>query len=159
MTTADRSLTELLRGVRRELDSASGMDTVSLARPRAKLAWIASLLPDQRPAPRRLLDLAAEVVSAIGLDDRAIEPDHQSLVATRAAVTAVEEYLRDPAAPSTQGVLAEAGQQLMRAVGRNPTVWLRSNVEWIGATTDHTSELPRLSLERLRTPRTRRDAS
>lgn len=152
MTTADKSILELLRGVRLELDCANDMDTVSLARPRAKLAWIASLLPEKRPAPRRLLDLAAEVASEIGLDQRELEPDHRRLMATSAAVSAVVEYLMDPADSSTQGLLADAGQQLMVAIGRNPAEWHSGNVEW-NVTTIEDAGPTHLSLERLRTPR------
>ena len=152
MTTADKSILELLRGVRLELDGANDMDTVSLARPRAKLAWIASLLPEKRPAPRRLLDLAAEVASEIGLEQQEVEPDQRRLLATSAAVSAVVEYLMDPADSSTQGLLADAGQQLMVAIGRNPSEWLCGNVEW-SATSSEAVRPAHLSLERLRTPR------
>ena len=155
MTTADRSILELLRGVRLELECANDMDTVSLARPRAKLAWIASLLPEKRPVPRRLLDLAAEVASEIGLEQRELEPDQRRLMATSAAVSAVVEYLMDPAATSTQGLLADAGQQLMVAIGRNPSEWLSGNVEW-SVTTSEAVSPAHLSLERLRTPRSAR---
>jgi hypothetical protein len=153
MLTTDRSILELLHGVRLELDSANDVDTVGLARPRAKLAWIASLISEQRPAPRRLLDLAAEVASAIGLDASAGEPDHHRLVATRAAVSAVVEYLKNPAASHTEGLVAEAGQQLMRTVGRNPSAWFQSNVEWTVRTKEESGGPQHLSLERLRTPR------
>jgi|GEM_PF-4459099 len=156
MLTPDQSILQLLRGVRVELDSVNDLDTVSLARPRAKLAWIASLLSDQRPAPRRLLDLAAEVVSVIGLEESAGDPDHSRLLATSAAVSAVVEYLEDPAATSTQGLVAEAGQQLMLTVGRNPSAWFRSNVEWAAGATHANGEPQHLSLERLRTPQTLR---
>jgi hypothetical protein len=156
MTTTDRSILDLLRGVRLELDSAGDVDTVSLARPRAKLAWIASLIPDQRPAPRQLLNLAAEVASVIGIDDSAVEPDQLRLVATRTAVSAVVEYLEDPAATSNEGVLAAAGQLLLRADGRNPSAWFRANVQWTAKSDDDSGEPEHLSLERLRTPRSLR---
>lgn len=152
---ADRSIQELLRGVCLELESARRIDSASLARSRAKLAWIASLLPDQCPAPKRLLDLAAEVASAIGLDERMAGPDRRRLHATSAAASAVLEYLRDPASSSNQGRLADAGQQLLRASGRNPSAWIRSNVEWTTISPVATAEPGRLSLEPLRVARIR----
>jgi two-component system chemotaxis sensor kinase CheA len=129
MTSAEKSLPELLRGVRAELDIATTTDTVSLARPRAKLAWIASMLSPQRAEARRLLDLAAEVASAIGLVETEVEEDTRRLNATRGAVGAALEHLADPDDFGKELLIIQAGQQLLRTLGRDPADWLRGGPE------------------------------
>lgn len=129
MTSAEQSLPELLRGVRAELDTATTADTVSLARPRAKLAWIASMLPAQRAEARRLLDLAAEVASAIGLVETEGDDDTRRLNATRGAVGAALEHLADPDDFGKELLIIQAGQQLLRTLGRDPAEWLRGGGE------------------------------
>ncbi|MEP6619839.1 MAG: chemotaxis protein CheW [bacterium] len=128
MTSADQSLPELLRGVRAELDAASTRDTVTLARPRAKLAWIASTLPQQRAEARRLLDLAAEAASAIGITLESEDEDQRRLAAVRAAVCAAIEHLTEPEDFGRELLLIQAGQQLLRTLGRDSGDWLRGAV-------------------------------
>jgi hypothetical protein len=121
VSTIDDSIPELLRGVCDDLDAASTHDAVSLARPRAKLAWIASLVPASRE--RRLLDAAAEVASSIGLYEAQADADVTRLDATRQAVELVVRCLGRENTPDAQ--LDSAGRQLMRSVGRDPADWQR----------------------------------
>lgn len=125
MISAEQSLPDLLRGVRAELDAATTSDTVTLARPRAKLAWIASTLPPQRADARRLLDLAAEAASAIGITLESDEEDLRRLNAVRAAVCAAVEHLTDPDDFGRELLLIQAGQQLLRSLGRDAADWMR----------------------------------
>lgn len=123
MTSPQASIPDLLRGVCAELEAASARDSVSLARPRAKLAWIASLVPAS--CARRLLDTASEVTSAIGLNDTQAEADIARLEAARRAVGVVVECLADHPARDLTPRMNRAGQQLMRSVGRDPADWER----------------------------------
>lgn len=92
MITRDTSILELLRGVRAELAHASAGDIVSLARPRARLAWIASLMPSECSEQRRLLDMAAQCAAEIGMDHSGISRDMLRLQSAVGAVRAVEAY-------------------------------------------------------------------
>ena len=125
MTSAEQSLPDLLRGVRAELDAATPGDTATLARPRAKLAWIASMLPTQRGEARRLLDLAAEAASAIGTTLEGEQEHQRCLNAVRAAVGAAIEHLAAPEDLGGELLLIQAGQQLLRALGRDHQEWMR----------------------------------
>jgi two-component system chemotaxis sensor kinase CheA len=125
MTSAEQSLPDLLRGVRADLEVAWTQDSATLARPRAKLAWIASTLPAQRAEARRLLDLAAEAASAIGISLASNDDDLRVLAAVRAAVVAAAEHLSEPDDLGRELLLIQAGQQLLHALGRDPGEWLR----------------------------------
>ena len=125
MISAEQSLPDLLRGVRAELDAVTTSDTVTLARPRAKLAWIASTLPPQRAEARRLLDLAAEAASAIGITLESDDEDLRRLSAVRAAVSAAVEHLTEPDDLGRELLMIQAGQQLLRALGRDSADWMR----------------------------------
>ena len=92
MSTRDTSILELLRGVRVDLAHAGAGDTVSLARPRARLAWIASLMPPECSEQRRLLDMAAQFAAEIGLDHSGSRRDMHRLQSAVGAVIAVEDY-------------------------------------------------------------------
>ena len=96
MITRDTSILELLRGVRADLAHASANDIVSLARPRARLAWIASLMPPDCSEQRRLLDMAAQWAAEIGMDHSGISRDMLRLQSAVGAVCAVEAYFLDP---------------------------------------------------------------
>jgi hypothetical protein len=124
MTSAEKSLPELLRTVRAELDAATQVDTVSLARPRAKLAWIASLLSARNEDARSVLGFASEVASAIGLVEAEIDADRTRLNATRMAVSAVGEYLDDPDNAGKRVQIVQAGHQLLTSIGRDPAEWM-----------------------------------
>jgi hypothetical protein len=65
--------------------------------------------PDQRPAPRRLLDLAAEVVSVIGLEESAHDPGSLPLARDerRGFRRRVNTWRIVRRPPSTQGLVAE----------------------------------------------------
>ena len=121
MTSMDASIPELLRSVYQELQAASTRDSASLARPRAKLAWIASMVPAS--SARRLLDTASEVASAIGLYETQADADVARLDAARRAVGVVVECLADHPAEDVMPRRNGAGQQLMRSVGRDPADW------------------------------------
>lgn len=123
MSTLDNSIPDLLRGVCDDLEAASTHDAVSLARPRAKLAWIASLVPAS--SERRLLDTAAEVASAIGLYEAQADEDITRLDATRQAVGLVVQCLGKGDTPDAQPLMDCAGEQLLRSVGRDPADWRR----------------------------------
>lgn len=123
MSTIDDSIPELLRGVCDDLDAATTHDAISLARPRAKLAWIASLVPASRE--RRLLDAASEVASSIGLYEAQADADVTRLDATRQAVELVVRCLGSENTPDAQPLLDSAGRQLMQSVGRDPADWQR----------------------------------
>lgn len=118
--TKEESIPELLRAVGAELDATTTVSTTSLARARAKLAWIASLVPDQRSEARHLLDFAAEVASEIGLVEAEAEFDIQRFRATRRAVGAAEQFLADPDGVSNRRKLSEMRRTLMRTIGRDP---------------------------------------
>lgn len=96
MITRDTSILELLRGVRADLAHASVGDIVSLARPRARLAWIASLMPPECSEQRRLLDMAAQFAAEIGLDHTGSSRDMHRLQSAVGAVSKVEAYFSNP---------------------------------------------------------------
>lgn len=113
----------MLRGVCADLDAATTCDTASLARPRAKLAWIASLVPDG--GARRLLDAASEVTSIIGLDEAQADADVVRLDAARNAVGLAVRCLTHRVGTTDDMLIERAGQQLFRSLGRDPEEWLR----------------------------------
>jgi hypothetical protein len=112
MASLDTSLLELLRGVRVDLACATDTNTTSLARPRARLAWIASLIPPECAQQRRLLDTAAQVAAEIGLGNVGGIHDDTRLRATVAAVSAVVEYFANPRSEDGSRMMEEAGRQL-----------------------------------------------
>lgn len=112
MGSLDNSLLELLRGVRMDLAHAEGPSTISLARPRARLAWIASLIPAECTQQRLLLDSAAQVAAKIGLGHADIAQDAMRLQAAVGAVSAVVEYFADPSSEEGRRMMDEAGRQL-----------------------------------------------
>ncbi len=122
----DQSITSLLRGICSDLDAAAtSCDTVSLARPRAKLAWIASLVPAS--GARRLLDTASEVASSIGLDEAQADADAVRLDAARNAVGLAVRCLTHRSTTGDDRLIERAGQQLLRSLGRDPGEWLRGH--------------------------------
>ena len=118
MATLDTSIIELLRGVRVDLAYATGGTTVSLARPRARLAWIASLIPPECTEQRRLLDMSAQVVAEIGLGKIGGMHDISRLRAAVTAVTAVLEYFANPWSAESSRIMAEAAEELTSAAAR-----------------------------------------
>ena len=112
MVSLDNSLLELLRGVRVDLARTTEANTISLARPRARLAWIASQIPPECAEQRRLLDTAAHVAAEIGLGHMGGIHDATRLAAAVAAVNAVIEYFADPRSEESRRMMEEAGRQL-----------------------------------------------
>jgi hypothetical protein len=111
MISLDNSLLELLRGVRLDLARSNHPTSVTLARPRARLAWIASLVPPECAEQRRLLDSAAQVAAEIGLGSSVVQ-DSVRLRAAVGAVSAVVEYFTDPSSEEGRRMMDEAGRQL-----------------------------------------------
>lgn len=112
MVSLDTSLLELLRGVRVDLARTRDPSTASLARPRARLAWIASLIPPECAHQRHLLDMAAQVAAEIGLGDADTAQDTTRLRAAVAAVNAVVESLANPASHEGTRMMDDARQEL-----------------------------------------------
>ena len=112
MVSLDTALLELLRGVHMDLARATDANTTSLARPRARLAWIASLIPPECAQQRRLLDTAAQVAAEIGLGHVGGIHDATRLQAAVAAVSAVVEYFENPRSEEGRRMMDEAGRQL-----------------------------------------------
>ncbi|MDQ2668272.1 MAG: hypothetical protein M3Z05_20065 [Gemmatimonadota bacterium] len=112
MVSLDNSLLELLRGVHVDLTRAVDASTTSLARPRARLAWIASLIPPECVQQRKLLDSAAQVAAEIGLGHVGGIHDATRLEATVAAVNAVVEYFANPRSEEGRRMMEDAVRQL-----------------------------------------------
>lgn len=112
MVSLDTALLELLRAVSVDLARATEANTTSLARPRARLAWIASLIPPECAQQRRLLDTAAQVASEIGLGHVGGIHDATRFEATAAAVSAVVEYFANPRSEEGRRMMEEAARQL-----------------------------------------------
>ena len=112
MLSLDTSIIGLLRGVRVELTCASVGDTLSLARPRARLAWIASLLPPECDDPRRVLDTIAQVGAEIGLGLHRSSRDTIRLKAAVQAVTSVMDHLANPRSSEARRSMEEAERTL-----------------------------------------------
>ena len=125
MNSLEESLCELLRGVCDDLDSANARDSATLARPRAKLAWIASLIPSGNGA-RHLLDTASELASAIGLYDGQAGADVIRLEAARSAVRLVIDCLATGSPAENEVLMERLGRQLLRKVGRTSGEWRRA---------------------------------
>jgi hypothetical protein len=100
MVSIDSSVLESLRAARVELAHASGGDTVSLARPRARLTWIASIIPAECAEQRRLLEMAAQIASEVGLAQSPTR-DGARLQSAVDAVTAVLNFFANPGASQT----------------------------------------------------------
>lgn len=122
MSSMDQSIPILLRGICHELEAATADDTVSLARPRAKLAWIASLVPAS--GARRLLDAAVEATSAIGLYEAQAGADVARLDAARSAVGLAAECIQQGATTGDESSFQQAGQRLLGALGHDPGEWM-----------------------------------
>lgn len=118
------SILGLLRGVRTELLGASAMDTATLARPRARLAWVASLMPAECSDERSMLDMAAQVAAGIGLGRVGAPRDTCRLQAVAEAITAVEEYISNPHPEEARHMMVEARGKLaaIAAGGRGNAV-------------------------------------
>lgn len=127
MNTLEQSLCDLLRGVREELDAANTRDSATLARPRAKLAWIASLIPPGNGA-RRLLDIASELASSIGIYPAQAGADVIRLEAARSAVSLVVDCLSVGSSAENERLMVRLGQKLLRTVGRSSAEWHRAGI-------------------------------
>ncbi len=114
----DTPILELLRGVRGELSSAGAGSTVSLARPRARLAWIASLMPPECSEQRRLLDMAGQVAAEIGLGQVGGSRDIYRLQSAVGAVSAVVDYFSNPRSDGATRMIDGARRDLEEAAQR-----------------------------------------
>lgn len=144
MTNAEQPLLEFLRRLRAEVEQVVVEDATTLARPRASLEWLALTLPPERADARRLARLAGEALREID-GESASSPDscRRVLGAVRAATSAAAEHLEHPDDFGRELLLIQAGQQLLRALGRDPADWLRACEPTPAATEDDT----RLSLD------------
>jgi hypothetical protein len=118
MLSFDTSIIGMLQGVRVELTCANAGDALSLARPRARLAWIASLIPPECDEPRRVLEMVAQVGSEIGLGQERDPRDAARLNAVVQAVAAVTDYLENPRATDTIPAMEEAERSLAAVSNR-----------------------------------------
>ena len=118
MLSPDTSIIGLLNGVRVELTSADAGNALSLARPRAMLAWIASLLPPESEEPRRVLDMVAQLGAEIGLGGERDPRDAARLNVAVQAVTAVTDFLANPQSSDGTPAMAEAEATLAAVSSR-----------------------------------------
>ena len=128
MTSADSSPFELLRALRAQLD-ADTADLKATADARAALTRVADSVRSAHADASRLLTLVASVFAAIEANGGNGPDDARHHAIARGAIGAAAAFIADPGDFGKELLIIQAGQQLLRALGRDAKEWLEGAEE------------------------------